>query len=141
MKKMICFFFPFCMSLLLLCSCGLFGPQKYECEIDEVKSIQIIRLDQYVEGEYRFEYTVLSQISDIETFVDKLNQLEHSVNWGDPRQMYEQYIVIKIEFYNGDFDLIHSNAQCFNRSNENNYGYFFFDDEQFNELISAYIAE
>ena len=52
-----------------------------------------------------------------------------------------QYIVIKIDYSNGDFDLIHPDAQCFNRSGTNQYGYFFFDDEQFHSLISDYVNE
>lgn len=131
-----------CIFLMLLCcSCGMFGDQRYVCDVEKVDSIQIVRLDKYVEGEYRYEYTVLSQISNYETFVSHLNELDHSVNWGDPRQMDVQYIVIKIDYSNGDFDLIHPDAQCFNRSGSNQYGYFFFDDEQFNSLISDYIEE
>ncbi len=58
-----------CIILMMLCcSCGMFGRQKYVCEVDNVKSVQIIRLDEYVKGEYRFEYTVLSNISDYKTF-------------------------------------------------------------------------
>lgn len=139
MKKVI---FPVCIILMLLCcSCGLFGDQRYFCDVEKVDSIQIVQLDQYVEGEYRYEYTILSQITDFETFVLHLNELDHSVNWGDPRQMDVQYIVIKIDYSNGDFDLIHPDAQCFNRSGVNQYGYFFFDDEQFNSLISDYVNE
>ena len=115
------------------------GDQNYFCDIDEVKSIQIIRLDKYVEGEYRFDYTVLSQISDCATFVDKLNHLKHSVNWGDPRTLYEQYVVIQIEYHNGDYDMIHYRAQWFHRSGATDDGYFFFDTEQFNALISEYL--
>ena len=136
---------PFCILciilMLLCCSCGLFGDQRYNCEVDKVESVQIVRLDKYIEGEYRYEYTVLSQISDYATFVDRINKLKYSVNQGDPRQMDVQYVVIKIDYRNGDFDLIFSDAQSFNRSGENQYGYFFFDDEQFNALISDYITE
>ena len=139
MKKVI---FPVCIILMLLCcSCGLFGDQRYFCDVEKVDSIQIVQLDQYVEGEYRYEYTILSQITDIETFVLHLNELDHSVNWGDPRQMDVQYIVINIDYSNGDFDLIHPDAQCFNRSGVNQYGYFFFNDEQFHSLISDYVNE
>lgn len=128
--------------ILLYCSsCGFFGPQRYVCELDKVESIQIIKLDKYVEGEYRYEYTVLSKISDNTKFVNRLNDIEHSVNWGDPRQMKNGYVVVRIEYHNGDFDLLHSDAQCFNRSGVNNYGYFFFDDAQFNKLISDYSLE
>ena len=136
---------PLCMLciilILLCCSCGLVGDQKYVCDVNEVETIQIVRLDRYVEGEYRYEYTILSQISDHEAFVSHLNELRHSVNWGDPRQMDIQYIVIKIDYHNGDFDLIHPDAQCFNRSGVNQYGYFFFDDDQFDVLISGYLTD
>lgn len=128
-------------SMIFCCSCGLVGDQKYECNVDEVTSIQIVRLDKYIEDEYRFEYTVLSQIPDCRIFADRLNEIKHSVNWGDPCPMYIQYIVIKIDYHNGDFDLVHQDAQCFNRSGANHYGYFFFDDQQFNSLISDYLED
>jgi len=132
--------FPLCIILILLCcSCGFFGDQSYVCDVEKVDSIQIVKLDKYVEGEYRYEYNILSQISDYETFVSHLNELDHSVNWGDPRPLEVQYIVIKIDYSNGDFDLIHQDAQWFNRSGKNQNGYFFFDDEQFDSLISDYI--
>ena len=134
--------FPLCVALVLLCcACGLVGDQRYVCDITKVDSIEIVRLDKYVQGEYRFEHTVLSQVSDCDTFVSRLNGVDHSVNWGDPCQMNEGYIVIRIDYRNGDFDLIHPDAQCFNRSGANRYGYFFFDDEQFETLISDYVKE
>ena len=131
-----------CVFLMLLsCSCGFFGPQKYVCDLEQVASIRIIRLDKYVEGEYRYEYTVLAEIRDHETFVHRLNNVKHSVNWGDPMQMNTGFIVIRIDYVNQDFDLLHPSAQCFNRSGIGNYGYFFFDSEQFNSLISDYMEE
>ncbi|MBR2622086.1 MAG: hypothetical protein IKC97_06890 [Clostridia bacterium] len=126
---------------LLCCGCGFFSPQEYICETDDVKSIQIVRLDKYVEGEYRYEYTVLCEIKDTSVFVERLNNLECKVNWGDPKQMNTEYVVIKIDYLNGDYDLLYPNAQLFHRSDSNNYGYFFFDEEQFNALISDYTAE
>ncbi len=126
---------------LLFCSCGLFGDQEYDCNIEDVDSVQIVRLDEYVEEEYRFEHTVLAEISDLETFVSRLNEIEHSVNWGDPRTLKTQYVVVKIVFHNGDYDLVHQDAQWLNRSGQHSYGYFFFDDEQFEALISDYVTE
>lgn len=127
--------------VLLYSSCGFFGEQKYVCDVDEVESVEIVKLDRYVDGEYRFEYTVLSQISNYEWFVSKLNELEHSVNWGDPYRLYVGNVVIKIDYHDGDFDLIHSDAQWFNRSGKKQDGFFFFDDYQFNQLISDYISD
>ncbi len=142
MKKIKFLLCMLCSLLLFLCcSCGFFGDQEYFCEIDKVESIQIIRLDKYIEGEYRYEYTVLSQISDHKTFVDRLNNLKHSVNWGDPKQLDVLYVVIRIYYHNGDYDLIHPRAQCFHHNGVNNYGYFFFDKNEFNALISDYFTE
>jgi len=110
--------------MLSCCSCGLFGARKYVCEVENVDSIQIVRLDQYIEEELRYEYTVLSQIVDYEAFVCELNEVEHSVNWGDPRQMDIGYVVIKINYINGD--LI-----CFIRMHN-----VFIDQEKINMVIS-----
>ena len=128
-------------TMCFLCSCGLLSPQSYICEIDNVESVQIITLDEYVYGEYRYEYTVLTQISnsDIANFIDRLHNVECSVNWGDPYQLNVGYTVIQICYKNGDFDFIHADAQWFNRSGVNEYGFFFFDDEQLEALISDYL--
>ena len=140
MKRIIHFVLSFTL-VILLCSCGWFGDQEYVCEVEDVASVQMVRLDKYVQGEYRFEYTVLSQIDDFDDFVGRLNAIKHSVNWGDPQQLQENYVVVRIEYLNGDFDLIHPDAQYFNKNGTNNYGYFFFDDEQFETLISYYMPE
>ena len=137
-KRWICLALVFVL-MLLCCSCGLFGDQEYFCEIGKVKSIQIIQLDRYVDGEYRYEYTVLSEIVDTPAFVNRLNGLKHSVNWGEPSVLNINYVVIRIDYLNGDFDLLYPNAQWFNRSGVNNAGYFFFDEEQFISLISDYL--
>lgn len=131
----------FVIIILTCCACGLLGDQGYACEVDSVESVQIVKLDKYVEGEYRYEYTVLSKIADRATFVAKLNHLKHSVNWGEPSQLDIGYVVIRIEYLNDDYDLLYPNAQWFNRSGVNQYGYFFFDEEQFNSLISDYLKE
>ena len=130
----ICFFL-----LLSCCSCGWFGPQEYICKVDDVKSVQIVSLGEYVEDEYRYDYTVLYEIEDCVLFVEELNELKHSVNWGDPMVLNVGYTVIRIEYTNGDFDFIHSSAQLFNRSEKNDSGFFFFDKEQFDALISEYM--
>ena len=131
-----------CLNLMLLCcSCGFFGPQKYVCEVDDVASVQIIRLEEYVEGEYRYEYTILAQISNYRAFVDRLNNLKHSVNWGEPGWFPSQCVAIRIDYNNGDFDLLHPSKQWLNRGGVNQDGYFFFDKEQFHALISEYWTE
>ena len=138
-RIMLCMLFT--VSMCFLCSCGFFGNRQYVCEVNDVQSIQIVSLDKYIEGEYRYEYTVLCEIDDHAKFVEQLNDLKHSVNWGEPGQLDEGYVVIRIDYLNGDYDLLYPNAQWMNRSGENQYGYFFFDEEQFDALISKYLSE
>ena len=140
MKTIRCSFYVFFVCTMLLCSsCGYFNNQRYICQVDMVESVQIVRLDEYIESEYRYEYSVLSEITDCSKFVERLNNLKYSVNMGEPSQLDTKYVVIKVEYSNGDYDLLYSNAQWFNRSGVNQYGYFFFDNEQFNELVTDYL--
>ena len=127
--------------MLLFCSCGFFGEQEYYCDIDKVRAVQIVCLNTYIEGEYRFEYIILCEISDIAIFIDRLNNLKHSVNWGDPGWLNQGDVVIRIDYQNGDYDLIHPNVQKLNRSGVNHNGYFFFDKNEFDSLISDYLTE
>jgi len=126
--------------MLLCCACVPIGFQKYACKVQDVESVQIVRLDKYVREEYRFEHTVLSQIDDFEPFVNRLNNVKRSANWGDPYPVYEGSVVIRINYLNGDFDLLHQDAQLFNRNGKYQSGYVFFNDEQFEALISDYMA-
>jgi len=119
----------------------LLGQQTYFCDVDNVGSIQIVRIDKVASAEDGFEYTVLSHIDDSKDFAERLNNIDHSTNWGDPIPIQVQHVVIRIEYINGDHDLIHQGAQCFYRSGKYKTGYFFFDDDQFDELISGYLAE
>ena len=62
-------------------------------------------------------------------------------NLGEILREHRFDTVIDTAYSNGDFDLIYPNAQCFHKNGTNNYGYFFFDDEQFDALISGYVSE
>lgn len=137
-------FVLFSLLALLICifsGCGLSGDQEYTCDVDNVVSVQIVHLDGFVKEEYRDEYTILCEIEDIPAFVEQLESVEHSVNWGDPRPLGTDCIVIRIEYQNGDYDLLHEDAQSFHRSGQNNSGFFFFDDNQFQNLISEYLPQ
>ncbi|MBP3300078.1 MAG: hypothetical protein J6M34_01075 [Clostridia bacterium] len=139
MTKKIAVFVVVFVLLFSLCSCGFFGPSRYICNPDNVKSVQIVRLDRYIEAEYEFEYTVLHEIADRNGFLKKLNEIKQSKSWGPPLSIDEGYVVVRIEYYNGDYDFIYHDSQSFTRSNKNNSGYFFFDKEEFEQLIAEYI--
>ena len=137
MKLLLCML---CM-VILCCSCGWFGDQEYICEFEKVKSIEIVRLENFDGEKYEYEYTVLAQITDKATFVDRLNKVETSINWGEPRILNMQELVIRIEYFNGDYDLMNWRAQNFYHSGTIQIGYFVFDDEEFNALISDYMPQ
>lgn len=141
MKRRIYFVLMIILCIFAFTACGLFSPQKYVCDENEVESVQIVKLDKYVDDELRFEYTVLADIVDQSTFIKRLNDLKHSVNWGDPTVLGEGYIVIKIDYLNGDYDLVNYYAQFFHRKGVNNSGHFFFDKDEFDLLISDYVKE
>ena len=127
--------------MLVCCGCGLFVKQEFTCNVDEVKKIEIVTFDGYKKNEPGFKYTVLTEISDHSYFVDRLKAIKTSVNWGDPQMFEKGYTVIRIEYLNGDYDLIHCNAQFKKRDDKTNSGYLFFDVMQYNALISKYVPE
>ena len=63
---------------------------------------QIVKLGKYVEEKYRYKYTIFSQIFHYEIFLSHLNGVEYFENWGALCQMDIQYIVIKIDYSDGD---------------------------------------
>ena len=128
--------------VICLCSgCGLFGPQQYTCDLDNVKSVQIVQLDGVDEGEYEWNYTVLCEVSDKDAFVKRLISIKHRVQWGEPTVHSAGDIVVRIVFLNGEYDLIHYYAQTMRCPNTNHTGFFFFDEEQYNALIADYLPE
>ena len=137
MKKVIFLICITCFAVLLT-SCGLFRP-RYSCESGEVISIQIVMLEG-VDEVYNFKYTVLHQVSDIETFANCLNDIPYSTNWGDPYPIKLQNVAIRIEYSNGDCELLQSMGQSIRRvGKEDSGGYYHFDDEKFEELIYSYV--
>ena len=130
-----------CMFIFLsFCSCGFFT-DPYQCDADAVESIQIVVLDDYIESEFRYEYKILCTIGDHAVFVERLNTLDQSVWWGDPRPMEEGCTVIKVEYLNGDYDLLYHDSQTGYRNGKNTTGFILFDQEQFEALISDYLNE
>lgn len=136
-NAVLCFTLAF--SLCFLCGCGCFGVLRYECEGDRVASAQIVKFDDYVEGSYAYEYTVLKEIEDVPRFIERVNSLKQRPYFGAPMMFEKGDVLIRIEYTNGDFDLIHRNVQSIVRSGEDSMGDFTFDKDQFDELIADYL--
>ena len=56
---------------------------------------------------------------------------------GEPGRLKTGYTVIRVDYLNGDYDLLYANAQWFHRDGANQNGYVFFDKFQFDTLISG----
>ena len=139
MKRVFSVFLIVC-TCVHLAACGLFGMQSYKCNENDVESIEIVSIDAYPEqpGEM-YKYSVVGNVTEISEFVTRLNSMDFSKNWGDPTVMKEGYNVIKINYFNGACDLIHYRAQrFFTADGQVSTGYFFFDKEQYTELIKRY---
>lgn len=140
-KKLLCLILCFNL-MLLLCSCGFFGERRYVCDTENIKSIQIVALSGFIQEEQEFEYTVVSEVSDYLAFAERLNGIKQRVamGFGDPSVFNWDETVIKINYLNGDFDLIYFNVQVFKKNDVYQTGHFIFDDDQFNALLSEYIG-
>jgi hypothetical protein len=91
---------------------------------------------------YDFNYTVLCEVVDCVTFVERLISIKQSVNWGDPYTLNTGYIVICIEYENGDYDWVYSNTQSKIRDGKSTGGgYICFEKEQFTALLNDYLPE
>ena len=136
-----------CIPIIILLSlttyCSSPADRSYTCEIENVESVQIVRLGEDLDEEYRREYTILCEISDKAEFIERLTSIKHHAKkgYGDPSVMAAGYIVIKIDLTNGDYDLIHHNVQIFRRDGVNNSGNFSFDESDFNSLLDDYLIE
>lgn len=139
--KMIC-----CVLIItIVCSlegCGFFGEQRYTCDIENIKLIQIIKLGDYNEETLLFNHTVICEIDDHAAFAEKLLDIKQSVNWGDPGSFHTGDIAIYIEYLNGDFDRISATAQTKVRDGKGaGGGYIFFNKKQFAALLNDYLPE
>lgn len=61
--------------------------------------------------------------------------------WGEPFVLEIGFTVIRIEYLNGDYDLIDSYVQSKKRGDEKLSGRLIFDKEQFEALISEYVTK
>jgi hypothetical protein len=134
--------FVLLLIIAFVCSCsgcGIFSNQKYTCDAGDVKSIQIVCLREFNKEEYRYEYDILADVADVSAFVERLNAIKQSVHWSDPAVLRAGYLVIKIDYANGDYDLLHHSALMEYRSGGFNYEYIEFNTSQFDKLVSDYL--
>jgi len=124
--------FSFCISI---------SYKEYECNVQKIKSIEIIRLGEWPQEEGRDDYTVLATVTDCVDFGNRLNELKYSVIFGTPYVFTSGDVVVKIDYADGDYDYINKTTQLFYRSGKYDYGCYVFNDKQFDALMSEYYTE
>ena len=145
--------FALILTVIILFSCTAcfaFIPINYSCDIDTVESIQIIELGQRDDSEQwavqtdEDAYTVLVEVEDDIIFAKRLNELImdplHLI-LGDPPMLFKGYIVIRVNYKNGDYDLVKDGLQVLCRSGEYDYQYGQFISWQYEALLSDYLPE
>ena len=126
----------------VLCSgCALFT-QKFQCNASDVETISIVEVNEGRDENGNFEYQekLLCEVTDVSAFIATLNSIECRINGGDPVSIELGSIAIKITYKNGDRDLLTHNAQMLYRidTGYDSEGFWWFDQEQFEALISKY---
>ena len=125
-------------------SACVYAPASYVCDTNTVDSVQIVRIGQLNEETREFEYAVIVDIVDCSTFVGRLNNLEDNDFFfllGDPDVFFDGDVAIRVNYHNGDYDLLKCKVQKFYRSGVSASGRVSFKQDQFNALIDDYLPE
>ena len=130
-----------CLLVLCVFLCGCrphpWRHGEYECEIENVESVQIVCIGETdADDNYRFTCTVLYDVTDKDSFLDQLNALDYRGGSTPPKPLKVGYVAIRINYFNGDYDYIYQNSQKFYHGDEDRTGQFVFDKEAFFDLIA-----
>lgn len=125
-------------------SACLYVPASYVCDSSKVESVQIIELGKWDEETREYHYTVLVDVIDHSVFIERLNNLEDNdffFIFGDPDVFFNGDVAIRINYLNGDYDLIKCKIQNFYRSGVCESGRVSFNQDQFDALINDYLPK
>ena len=95
------------------------------------------------EDPYEFpnQTTVIKELGkeEFEEFLIDFNKLNCYKYFTDPGRVFPGYQAVKITYINGDFELINVDGQAsYKNGKYKEYGYYYFHDEPFQELINKY---
>ena len=99
---------------------------------------------EYVTAWYNKEAIVIKELNkdQFEEFLLDFNYLECYKYFTHPGSLLPGDNAIKTTYINGDFELINENEQAtYIDGIFKDYGYYYFDNEQFQELINKYFNE
>ena len=132
-------------SIFALSSCKLLlkGNYQFLREREEIASIEIVRIGSYLDNiTLEPRQTVLSKIENIDEFMNDFSKVNCSERFSDPTNPSEGETAIKIIYDGGEYELIcrASQALFFDGIYHAEKGFYSFDQEQFEALITKYKA-
>jgi hypothetical protein len=114
---------------------------------EEISTIEVVVVGElvYVGTEYVMnlmpEFTLIRELpkEEIPKFLKDFNKVDCYEYFFHPGTVDVGDVVFKITYFNGDYQLISINNQARLKNNNYNYmGRYYFDDEQFEELMNKY---
>ncbi len=128
-----------------LSACNVKKTYEFINEESEISTIEIVKLCEYDQEKGEYKEDLISVVEDHSAFLSDFKKLKCYNHWTDPIGVFENDIVIKITYKNGEYELIHNSGQGKYRYFEDNpsflqvyAGHRYFDEEQFNDLIEKY---
>ena len=140
MKKVVILIFTFAIMFMGV-GCEKKAEYEFLQDVSEINTIEIVKIGVSKEGEEIIPMTSISIVNDKENFLREFLQINCYCNPGDPQGVVENAKVIKVIYNNGEFELIDVGGQStytLDRQYKHYAGFRYFDDNEFNELISKY---
>lgn len=131
----------------MLCGCNSARGFEFLNSVDMITKVEIVmtmdpqKSDSNNKGILPLSTTVLKELSkkEQEDFLIKIQNIACDVIYNDPTVLEAGNIAFRINYSNGDYELITAYAQASYKSNiYKRTGHFGFDKEEFDELINAY---
>ena len=86
-------------------------------------------------------FAVMHIVEDHKTFLKEFSKVDCFSRFTDPTGIRPGSIVFRITYVNGDYEIIHSHGQskCEGGTYVYWYGYYYFDNNQFETFLGTYI--
>lgn len=125
--------------MVFLASCETEARYKFIHDPSDIAAIEIIEVGEE-NSQGSIDQTTVCVVHDIKAFMNDFTQLTCYYLYTDPVGIEKNSTVIKIIYNNNDYELISASGQarCINGQYNNYVGYRYFDQEQYEALISKY---
>ena len=126
--------------LLSLNGCSKNVDYKYLHNSNQITSIEIVKCGE-INSEGELPQTLISKVDDTEVFLKDFEKLDCFLIFTDPKGVGENIIAIKFNYEYAEYELISAEGQSrytSERSFQYYKGFRYFNQEQFDTLISKY---